>query len=258
MTHEEAQELLAVYSLNAIDGVERDEIEEHVQECVRCSSELDGLRGVATSMGNVGEPASPEIWEKISARLYEDVELPPIRALNLPNAAVAPITSLSDARRARSRTSQYVMRGASAAAAALVGILGINLVHADSRANQLQNALAIAPHHVALAALEAPGHIAVTLTGTHIKGVTQFVLLNGHGYMLSWGLPPLSPVKTYQLWGMIAGKPISIGLMGNTPFSAEFSVAGSLQPSELAITVEPAGGSSTPTTPIIASGMITA
>jgi anti-sigma-K factor RskA len=258
MNHEEAQELLGVYALNAVDGEERRELDAHIEECLRCSSELDALREAASAMGDVGEPASPEIWQRISEHLYDDVsgsQVPPIRALELPTAVVTPLRSVHGR---RPRRLAYSVGAFAVAAAALVGVLSLNLASADNRVNQLQNAIALQGHNAALAAEESPGHVDVTLNAAHDPGIAQFVLLKGHGYLLSSAMAPLSTTKTYQLWVIIGGKSISIGLMGHAPTTVMFTIAGALRPSELAVTVEPAGGSAVPTTPIIASGTITA
>jgi len=55
-------------------------------------------------------------------------------------------------------------------------------------------------------------------------------------------MPDLPKAETYQLWAMIGGQPISLGLMGNSPAQASFTVSGSATVSALAVTVEPAGG----------------
>lgn len=257
MTHEEAQELLAVFALNAVDGEERAEIEHHVEECVRCSSELDALRAVATTMGNVGEPASQELWDRIAEHLYDDVEseaLPPIRALDLPHA----VSPLVPRRAQSSRRAKYGVGVFAVAAAALVSVLSVNLVNADNHVSQLTNALSLTSRSVVDAALETPGHVNVTLNGGHSTGLAKFVLVNGRGFLVSSQMAALPAGKTYQLWGIIGGKPISIGLMGNAPSTVYFSVEGSKQPTELAVTIEPAGGSVAPTSPAVASGTVTA
>jgi len=255
MTHEEAQELLAVFALNAVDGEERTDLERHVDECVRCSSELDALRGVATAMGNVGEPASQELWDRIAEHLYDDADaLPPIRALELPDA-VAPF----GVNRPRvTRRAKYGVGVFAVAAAALVSVLSVNLVNADNHVSQLNSALTLASRSVVDAALVTPGHVNVTLDGSHNTSLAKFVLVDGRGYLVSSQMARLPTGKTYQLWGIIGGKPISIGLMGSAPSTVYFSVQGTKQPTELAITIEPAGGSVTPTTPIVASGTVTA
>lgn len=258
MSHEEAQDLLAVLALNAVDGTERAELEEHVAQCARCSRELDGLRGVSSTLGNVSEPASEELWQRISEHLYDDIDpgnLPPIRVLDFPNAVVTPLVGR---RRTASNGAKITAGVFSVAAAALVGVLSFNLVQANDHVAQLTNALGVADRGAVVAALVTPGHINVTLDSALHTPVAKIVLLNGHGYVVSSKMAQLSSAQTYQLWGVIAGKPISIGLMGSKPTNVEFSVASALQPSKLAVTIEPAGGSQTPTTPVIASGTVTA
>jgi hypothetical protein len=68
--------------------------------------------------------------------------------------------------------------------------------------------------------------------------------------------PKLASNETYQLWGVINAKTVSTGLMGSTPHQVAFTVSGSARPSELAVSVEPAGGFVSPTSPIIASGAV--
>lgn len=256
MTHEEAQELLGAYALNAVDGEERTLLERHVEECVRCVSELDALREVAGAMGNVGEPASQELWQRISAHLYDDVDdarVPPIRALDSPHAAPSPF---APRRHSPSRRARWGVAALAAAAALLVGVLSVNLVRADNHVSQLTSALSLASHNIVDAALETPGHVNVTLNDAHSVGVAKFVMVGGHGYLVSSQMSTLPAGKTYQLWGIIGGTPISIGLMGPSPTTVSFSVEGSKRPTQLAVTIEPAGGSVTPTTPIVASGTV--
>ena len=259
MTHDVAQDLLAVYALNAVDGEERADLQSHVDECVRCSSELDALRSVSTAMGNHGEPASQELWERISSHLYDYVgTVPPIRTPSLPGAS---ISTLGGRRTQRGRT-KYGVRAFAVAAAALVGILSLNLASADHHLTQLNSALTLATgaSNQALinAALETPGHLNVNLTGSHSASLAHFVLLDGQGYLVSSNMATLPSNETYQLWVIIDGKPISIGLMGSKPVTVSFTFADSKRPSEIAVTIEPSGGSVAPTSPIVASGKVTA
>jgi anti-sigma-K factor RskA len=69
-------------------------------------------------------------------------------------------------------------------------------------------------------------------------------------------MPTLPSKDTYQLWGVFGAKKISLGLLGRSPRQATFTSAGSRAPSALAITVEPAGGSVFPTSPMLASGTV--
>jgi anti-sigma-K factor RskA len=67
--------------------------------------------------------------------------------------------------------------------------------------------------------------------------------------MLAKNMPALNDDQTYQLWAIDAGTPISLGLLGPHPTAAAFTI-GSALPSALAVSVEPAGGAVSPTTPI--------
>lgn len=258
MTHEEARELLAAYALNAVDGEERADLQRHVDECVRCSSELDGLRAVSTSMGNHGESASPELWERIASHLYDDADtVPPIRGIGLTSATVVPF---GEWRTRRSR-SKYVVSAFAVAAAILVGVLSLNLASANHHIAQLNSALNSATgatyQTLINTALEAPGHQTINLSGSHSSSLAQFVLFNGQGYLVSSNLATLPSDRTYQLWAIVDGKPISIGVMGRNPSTVTFTFAGFNGPTQMAVTIEPTGGSAAPTSPIIAKGNVT-
>ncbi len=258
MKHEEAQELLAAYALDAVEGEERLDLEQHLEECVRCSSELDSLRGVTSAMGNVGQPAPPHVWQRISEHLYDDVEsvaTPPFRALESSRAVVTPMSVRRDP---SSHRAKVVVGLFSAAAAALVAVLSINLVQANNHVSQLTSALGLAHRSAIVAAQATPGNVDVVLSNERVPDVATFVLSKGHGYLISSHMSTLSTAQTYQLWGIFNGKPISIGLMGAQPQDVQFTVASALAPSALAITIEPASGATVPTTPIIASGVVAA
>lgn len=248
MTHDDALELLAVYALDAVDGAERDALEAHLATCPRCASELDSLRAVTSAMGNVSESASPEIWEKIAGRLD-----------GAPVTSSPPVPfTLTPARRSTRTPRRFVARVASLAAVLAIGLLGFGLLHANSQVAQLRGSLANAQRGALAAAERDPGHRDVSLLDDHGAVVVRVVLLDGRGYVASTKLTSLSLSKTYQLWGIFHGVPVSIGLLGPSPHSVEFAVAGALAPSKIALTVEPAGGSPTPTTPIVAAGAVSA
>lgn len=86
MTHEEASELLSADALDAVDGDELTELEEHLASCPRCRAEIDNLREVAAALGNSVEPLRPGLWSQIASRLpererQEDEEKPPMPRL---------------------------------------------------------------------------------------------------------------------------------------------------------------------------------
>lgn len=250
MNHDDASELLAPLALDALDVDARAEIEAHVESCAECQAELDGLREVAAALGNTVESPPEGLWDKIAGHLY-DTE----RGV----AALPPLLTeypVSEARHARRvvRRARVVVAATLLAAAAAILALSINLSSENHQVANLQSALGTS---VVRQALATPGHRLVTLTGSAHQVLATFVLLSdGTGYLVRSKMPSLPSGETYQLWGIVAGKAVSIGVMGSSPHDAAFTLASSPGPSTLAVTVEPSGGTQKPTTPLVASSAV--
>jgi anti-sigma-K factor RskA len=252
MNHDEANDLLAALALDAVDEAERQAIEEHIATCPRCQSELDAMREVAGALGNTVEPLPEHLWSSISSRIYDD-QPDPVPAL----ALLADDDTTATSRRRRSSQLRRSLAPALAVAAVVVAVLAFQLVNANSRNSNLQSALEASSSSQVAAALNTPGHKLIVLDSATKNSLAKFVLLpDGRGYLVDDHMPSLASNETYQLWGVIQGKAISIGLMGRTPHRVTFTVAGPPSLSELAVTVEPAGGTSTPTTPMVATGTV--
>jgi hypothetical protein len=251
MKHDEAYELLAALSLDAVNANEREAIEVHAFDCPRCRSELDAFLEVAGALGNSVEPLPEGLWTNISSHIYEtEDDVPAMPAL------AANVIALDGSSRKRRRTPvKSFAATVGALAAAVIVVLAIGLAAQFNHAATLQRQLA-SNSDAATAALSVPGHTVVDLTSSTHRNEAKFVLLpDGRGYLVSSRLPALRSGKTYQLWGLINGKPISIGLMGTEPKSVAFTVTGS-RPTLLGVTVEPSGGSPSPTTAMVASGTV--
>jgi anti-sigma-K factor RskA len=263
MSHDEAAELLAVFALDAVDRHEYNEIEAHLAECPRCRAELDAHREVAAALGNSVEPLPEGLWSSIASRLppRPDEEPPPMPALlhtvpepepESPSAGSRFRTPRSLRPRA-SRGRLISVASLAVAAAAVAAVLAVNLVHDNSQISNLRNSSAAS----AVAALSVPGHKVVDVESAQHVELARFVVLpSGQGYLEKSTLPTLSGSETYQLWGVIDGRAISLGLLGQSPHGAAFSFAGSPRPSKLGITVEPAGGSVVPTGTMLAAGTV--
>jgi anti-sigma-K factor RskA len=253
MTHDDASELLGAYALDAVDGDEFTELEEHLETCPRCRAELDSLREVATAMGNSVEPLPEGLWSQIALRLpdrREGEEPPPMPQLAEPHS---PFRAPAAGATGRRRVMVGTVGAIAVAAASVAVVLGIGLVRAD---NEVSNLQAASP--AVTAALHTPGHHLVVLDSTTSKTeqAQVVVLPSGQGYLISSTLPSLDKGRTYQLWAIEGNRPISLGLLGHSPGQAAFTMAGSTRPSHLSITAEPAGGSVVPTGPIIATGAV--
>jgi anti-sigma-K factor RskA len=107
-----------------------------------------------------------------------------------------------------------------------------------------------------VAAMETPGHRIVNLDDAHHHRLAEFVVLHdGRGYLVISRLPTLSSKDTYQLWEVVNRQTISVGLLGRLPQLSTFTVDSHL-PFGLGVSVEPAGGSVSPSGPMLGSGAV--
>jgi anti-sigma-K factor RskA len=262
-SHDDASELLGAYALDAVDGDECVHLEEHLATCPRCRAELDALREVAGAMGNSVEPLPPGLWSSISDQLVHDRpesdEPPPMPRLT--SSGPAPFRAPLSGRRRRARGAVLMLGAVAVAASTVAIVLGIDLMHSQNSVTNLQQSAAhhqVAPHRTPAAiALHTPGHRVVNLENSAHTNLAQFVIVpGGRGYLVSSNLPRLGSGQTYQLWGLVGGTPISLGLLGAAPRGSTFTIAGATWTSRLALTAEPDGGTVAPTGSIVASGTV--
>jgi anti-sigma-K factor RskA len=251
--------MLAVFALDAVDAEEGTLLEAHLAVCPRCRAELDAHRDVAAALGNSVEPLPPDLWSRISNHVLRPTgaDCPPMPALL--REVPAPVEFSDDQSLASHKTPGRgrvvsVAAVAIAAAAAAAG-LGFNLVGADNHVAHLQGAIGESARTAVVAAFETPGHRVVNLDSVTHHRLAQIVTVpGGRGYLASSDLPALSSAQTYQLWAVIDGQTISLGLLGANPHLVAFTLAGSPRASTLGITAEPAGGAVLPSERMLASG----
>jgi hypothetical protein len=144
---------------------------------------------------------------------------------------------------------------ATAAAALVIGVLGVQVVRQDQRIDELRTALGSETMlRAANLALTDPGaHQARLRSVDGTVTATAVVLPDGTGYLMAEDMPALARDRTYQLWGQTSGGLISLGLLGSHPaavvaFQATDGVAA------LAITDERAPGVVSSTNPPALAG----
>ncbi len=229
---DDLRELLGAYALDAVDPDERAEVERLLEIDPRARAEVAEHREVATLLAYSGAPAPPGLWDRIAASLEEPA--PP------PRLTLAPVSDLAEHRRRRTR---WLGGGiAAAAVAAVIGILGVTVANQGAKIDDLQAALT-APSlaRTATLALADPAAERVVLTSADGRRRVQVAIEpDGIGYLVAYELPPLPDDRTYQLWGVVEGRVISLGVLGNAPSVVAFAVQG--QPTALVITEEVRGG----------------
>jgi anti-sigma factor RsiW len=214
------------------------------------------------------EPERPE-WERLAARLDRPPGTPDVLAgerppsPSAPSDVPAPVVPLDQRRRRHRRVTAGITLVASAAAV-LALVLGVQVAHLNHQVGQLQSAAARPGLSSSVqAALEAPSTTRINLVppgpqehdGT---SVTVALTSSGAAYLIPKDLATLPPGRTYQLWGRIDGRMISLGLLGSRPAVTAFSVNPNAPVSLFAVTAEPSGGVLQPTTTPVVQGVVTA
>lgn len=244
--HEHMAELVASYALDAVEPDEAQLVEDHLRDCPRCRAELADYQDTASLLAQGGEEAPPGVWQHIAERIDAAPTAPPLRVV------VGDRGGSSEGRGSR----RWIARAAAVAAASALVLLGTGYLHTDHEVSQLRSALSSgqALEQATAAALD-PRARRVALTswnGTVVA--TAAVLPSGKAYVVPEDLAALPGSRTYQLWSMVGGHPISVGLMGPSPGAMAFRVRPGT--AVIAITDEPAGGSLRPTTEPVGSATI--
>lgn len=247
MNHSEVEELLASYALDAVEGAEAAALDEHLDDCQRCRAALARHRELASLFAASAAEAPPELWERISACLAE----PGPEYVAPAPASVVPL------RGARAGSRRRLAAGGIAlvalAAALLAVVLAVRLSNLEGQVGQLRAAVRAKGLSAAVsAALVAPHEEVVLSSATSGRKAEVVLTPGGEGYWVGSNLPSLGSGRTYQLWALVRGEPVSIGLLGPDPsrFGA-FRVEKGF--SALMVTAEPAGGTAAPTTRVLVS-----
>jgi hypothetical protein len=161
-------------------------------------------------------------------RIVGSLEAPP------PPLDLAPVVPLHHRRVPR------LVLAVAAAAAVIVGIMGVEVRRQDDRIDDLQAALRspMAPaYHDALADPDSNVVDLKTADG-HVVGRVA-ITADGTGFVGMKGLDRLPENRTYQLWGKTGDVLVSLGVLGNRPSIVAIPAE---QYALFAITEEVAGG----------------
>jgi anti-sigma-K factor RskA len=273
MEHQEYQDLLVLHSLDALDASEARSLEEHLNTCPECRSELIKLRDAAGLLAHAATPAEPrpEVRERIMARVSGERQQD--RAASAPSAQVIPL-------RARANRNLWTMGLRLAAGLAFVALLVgfIVLWRRDVRMRQelaqlsRQNSTqqhelvrdrdVLARQREALALLNSPNAKKMEMTGTQTaqsaRGTFVYDQKTGRAIFMAEGLPATPADKAYELWFIpkghspMAGKMFTIDASGHAMLPEQMPPE-AMESAVIAITLEPKKGSAVPTGAIFLS-----
>lgn len=267
--HPEIQELLGVYALDAVDAATAAAVERHLATCPRCTVEVAHHHEVAGMLATSGGEAPPGVWDGIAERL-EGSGPPSWERLAArldtgeergPGAADGPDRAASGVPRRRASRwlpAAAVVVGAAAAVVAIV--LGVRVDHLDHQVSALRSSAGLTAAE--RAALARPSTRQVDLTAPAGSGssarAVAVVTASGSGFLEAARLPALPTDRTYQLWAVLGGQTISLGLLGRAPAVVAFSVAGNQPVRAFAITDEQGGGVVRTSQPPVVAGTLRA
>ena len=224
-------ELTAGYALDALEPAERDAYEAHLGGCARCQEELASFWEVtgALAVAADGPAPSPALRDRI------------LEAARAEQQTVVPLES-------RRRVSPVLATVTAIAAAVAIG-LGI---YSTSLNGQLDDTKA------ALGAQESAAAVLADSNATTVamqSGSGRLVVAgDGSAVLVLDQLAAVPSGKTYQAWVVKGQTPVSAGTFASADGHAIVPIPQSVPSGAVvAVTVEQAGGASSPTLPPVAA-----
>lgn len=239
----------ALYAVDALEPAERVAFEEHLRDCPLCRREVAGYAEVGARLAaGVAQAPPPSLRADVLAGIRGAAPLPaPSGARAGAGATVVPLAAR------RRRPARWLP---AAAAAVLVGAAALGGWALGAQGEQRQQEQLTARQEQEQARedrlLSAPDVVAQRL---EVDGQPATLLVSrqrGEALFVSGGLPDPGAGREYQLWLMRDGAPVpDVHFPGGELRTwLEGDVADA---AAVAMTVEPAGGSRTPTPPVVAS-----
>jgi anti-sigma-K factor RskA len=229
--------LTGAYVINALSEHERAAFERHMTECVACAEEVAELHETAARLGAAADAAPPSgLKRRVLAEVAQTRQLSPARDVQPPIV------------RAR-RWPTWVAGFAAAASIAVAVVLGVDAAQTNQRLTDelAQVRASNAELGELLAAPDA--RVASGQAATGGAGIVVVSRSQNKAIFLADGLPALPSDRTYQLWLIGPDGARSGGLLGPADGPVLARDVSDLQ--QVALTVEPAGGSPQGTTPPI-------
>lgn len=241
MRHERIREALALYAAGVLDGADAAALERHLQTCVGCSRALRALEDDLTGLAQASLEPDWRDHERLRAdfraRLAQTPQDAPATSRSL--AAPAPSTRTSATRHGVGRYGWPIVW----AATVLVAAGGWGLALRDRAATgSLQ----------AIGTLAAQGR-RIALTPAHAQAARVALYVGSSQALVAVaGLPRLGPGQVYEGWWIVNGAPRPAGTFG--PGLAV--LRRQVHATAFAITIEPAPGTTKPTTPVLAAATL--
>ncbi len=251
--------LVGPYAIDALDSIERARFERHLATCEVCREESAELLATAAKLGEAEYAAPPPgMRDAVMSRVAQTPQVVPKVA---PSADTAPsavdqpagaMTRPTSGTAPVSRTSRTVRWLTAAAAVLAIGAIGAGSFAYQER----QTAETLTAQSQMVADLMAsPDTIVRKMPMGDASSAVVMSPSRGEAMMVAQGVPALPSDQTYELWTLTAGgdaRPAGTW-QPNANGIATVALKGDLAgTTAVAVTVEPTGGSATPSGPPIA------
>jgi anti-sigma-K factor RskA len=220
---EHVDELIPAHALRSLDPADEQQVVAHLEECERCRRMLSDYEGVAASLAYAAPRAvpPPELRDRLLAAVEPVVEAPSLEA--------AP----------RSRFAWWPRAATVAVPVLAACVIGLVVWNVSLR-NDLNT---------------TKDSLAQNRT-VHVDGVGNLVADQGGNVTLYADMAPAPAGKVYEAWVIGSSGPIPAGtFQGGGTIVLDLS-AQARPGDQVAITIEPAGGSNKPTSSPVASASV--
>jgi anti-sigma-K factor RskA len=243
MNNDDIHGLSGAYAVDAVDDVERARFEAHMAGCSQCQAEVASLRAAATELASLTLTSPPA---SLRAAILGDInDIRPLPPLMAPDEAPSAATSLESKRAEHTRGAplRQWLAGVAAAAVLATGGLVWHPWVSDTGTVQLTAMEQVLQAKDAQRFEKKVGDATATIVRSPSLKKAVIVTAN---------MPNAPEGKVYELWLQQGETMIRAGLMPAGDANTVLLEGDAASASAVGITVEPAGGSETPTLPPVA------
>jgi len=230
--------LTGAYALDAVSDGERAEFERHLAECESCAQEVAELRDTATRLALAAtEDPPPVLKSRVLAKIRTVRQLPP-------ETTAVPLRHWD--RRPLALRMTTMAAAVLLVVAAALGVLVVRqnqqLDDTRAQADEMSRILRAGDAQVLSLDEGDTGRMTVAMS----RSLDRMLLLGDD-------LPDPPSGRDFQVWSGHDGKMVSAGFLNPSNGNAQLALRGIGDADQIAVTVEPDGGSEQPTTPPVMS-----
>ncbi|HEX2824348.1 MAG TPA: anti-sigma factor [Streptosporangiaceae bacterium] len=239
----EPHTLAGAYAMDAISEPDRVRFERHLARCQECAQEIASLREATARLAVVtAETPPPGLKERVLAAAATTRQRPPVTSdADLPARL-----------RALAWPGRLAVAGAAVAAVVVLGAAVVFGVSNGTMRHQLSQAQASSQQIAAV----LTARDATMMTAPVAGGGTVTIVMSHSMHALVFtaaGLRPLPASRGYELWliGSAGDRPVGMLPQAASHMAGPVIASGLRSGDHLALTAEPAGGTSRPTNPMM-------